>query len=113
MNKKIYFTTLSLGENYTRDYTLRLIEQVLTLTNQYFAVATDRPDIIREKFPNEDGILIDYIDRYEQKIRLKLGHKDSWVDDFNFNMRYLCLRQLLDKEDCYIIWTDCDNSLVW
>jgi hypothetical protein len=113
MNKKIYFTTLSLGENYTRDYTLRLIEQVLTLTNQYFAVATDRPDIIREKFPNEDRILIDYIDRYEQKIRLKLGHKDSWVDDFNFNMRYLCLRQLLDKEDCYIIWTDCDNSLVW
>jgi hypothetical protein len=110
--KNIYFTTLSLGENYTRDYTCNLIDDVLTKTSHYFAVTTDCPKIITERFGKNKRILIDKIDRSKLKVRLPIG-PPKLASDFNFNMRYLCLRQLLELEDSIVIWTDCDNSLDW
>ena len=44
--KPIYFTTLSLGENYTKDYTIKLIDQVLNKTNHFFALTTDCPSML-------------------------------------------------------------------
>jgi hypothetical protein len=111
--KKIYFTTLSLGENYTKDYACSLIDDVLTKTPHYFAVTTDFPDVIRERFGDNDRILIDTINRNDFMVRIPIGHLGSCSSDFNFNMRYVCLRQLLDLEDSIVIWTDCDNSLDW
>lgn len=110
--KNIYFTTLSLGENYTRDYACNLIADVLEKTNHYFAITTDCPDIIRSRFGNNKKILIDTINRNDFKIRLNVG-PNRYSSDFNFNMRYRCLTQLLDLEDSIVIWTDCDNSLEW
>jgi hypothetical protein len=111
--KKIYFTTLSLGENYTKDYACKLIKEVLEKTNHYFAITTDCKKSITDVFGENERILIDEIDRDSLQIRIPFNSKDSYISDFNFNMRYLCLRQLLDKDDAYVIWTDCDNSLDW
>ena len=40
-------TTLSIGENYTRDYTCRLIEDVLNLSDIDIYVTTDFESIIK------------------------------------------------------------------
>lgn len=112
--KPIYFTTLSLGENYTKDYTIKLIDQVLNKTNHFFALTTDCPTIVRDHYPNNDRILIDTISKKDFKIRLPIGSPEGPATDFNFNMRYRCIEQLLSIEkDFYTIWTDCDNSLEW
>jgi hypothetical protein len=109
--KNIYFTTLSLGQNYTRDYACNLIDDVLTRTNHKFAITTDHPQTIISRFGNNDKILIDTINRDDFKVRLPIG--SAGANDFNFNMRYICLKQLLDLDDSIVIWTDCDNSLEW
>lgn len=113
--KPIYFTTLSLGQNYTKDYTCKLLDQVLNKTNHFFAVTTDCPETIWDIYgKSNDRILIDIIDRNDFKIRLPIGSPDGPATDFNFNMRYRCLEQLIKLDhDFNVIWTDCDNSLEW
>jgi hypothetical protein len=112
--KPIYFTTLSLGENYTRDYTLKLIDEVLTKTSHNFALTTDCGSMVNDYYPNNNRILIDNISKKDFKIRLPIGSPEGPASDFNFNMRYRCIEQLLSvPEDFYTIWTDCDNSLEW
>ena len=112
--KPIYFTTLSLGENYTRDYTCKLLDEVLEKTNHFFAITTDCPKLIKNKYGNNDRILMDVISRDDFRIRLPIGSPDGRASDFNFNIRYRCLQQLLDiDQEFYTIWTDCDNSLEW
>jgi hypothetical protein len=113
MKKNIYFTTLSLGENYTRDYACNLIADVLEKTDHNFAITTDCPDTIKNRFGDNKKILIDTINRNDFKIRIPIGSAHSYSSDFNFNMRYRCLEQLLHLPDSIVIWTDCDNSLEW
>ena len=55
---KILITTLSIGENYTRDYTLRMIEDVILLTDVDIYITTDCKNIIIDKFGNLDRIKI-------------------------------------------------------
>ena len=110
--ENIYFVTLSIGVNYTRDYTLRLIGDVLSKTPHMFVVTTDVPEIITEKFPNNERIKITYIDKSKCRIRLPIGI-NKLSDDFNFNLRYNCLEALTKIESGVAIFTDCDNSLEW
>jgi hypothetical protein len=105
--KKV-ITTLSIGENYTRDYTCRLIEDVLRLTNIEIYITTDFPGLILEKFGKLDRIKITEVLRKDIQLRVP---KD--VGDFNFNMKYLCLIPVMDLDDTIIIFTDCDNSFDW
>lgn len=108
----IYFVTLSVGVNYTKEYTLLLIEDILTKTPHKIIITTEVPDIITEKYPNNDRIILNIIDRLKYKVRLPIGEM-KYSSDFNFNLRYLCLEPLLNMEDGVVIFTDCDNSLEW
>jgi hypothetical protein len=108
---RIIITTLSLGENYTKDYTLRMIEDVLNMSNAEFHITTDCKHIITEKY-NNDRIKIREINREDVVVRLPIG-PNKHANDFNFNMRYLCLEHVQDIEDAMIIFTDCDNSFDW
>ena len=58
---RILITTLSLGENYTRDYTLRMIEDVLNMSDVDFYVTTDCRHLIDDKFGINDRIKINEI----------------------------------------------------
>lgn len=109
---KILITTLSLGENYTKDYTLRMIEDILNMSDIDFYVTTDCKDIIIEKFGNNDRIKINEIRREDVVVRLPIGVYKA-ASDFNFNMRYLCLEHVQDIDDAVVIFTDCDNSFDW
>lgn len=109
----IIFTTLSLGIPYTRDYCLKLINDVLKRTQHSICITTDCKDIIIEQYPNEPRIIIKEIKREDLKIRINTDWGFGYSDDFNFNMRYMCLEMLKDMEDHVIIFTDCDNSLDW
>ena len=82
-------------------------------TSHSFAIVTDCKKLIIDIFGENERILIDEVNRNDLKIRIPIDSKESHSSDFNFNLKYLCLRQLLDKEDAYIVWTDCDNSLEW
>jgi hypothetical protein len=107
---KIVITTLSVGENYTRDYTLKLIHDVLELSNLDIYITTDFPNIIKEKYGNNDRIKITTVNRDDLVIRVKVGESAS---DFNFNLRYLCFDPVKELEDTLVIFTDCDNSFDW
>lgn len=109
---KILITTLSLGENYTKDYTLRMIDDVLLLTDIDIYVTTDCRYLIDEKFGISERIKINEIDRSQLKVSLPIG-PNKGTKDFNFNMRYLCLEHVQDIDDAVIIFTDCDNSFDW
>jgi hypothetical protein len=109
---KIALTTLSFGQNYTKDYTCRMIEDVLKLSNIDFYITTDCEEIITEKFGVNDRIKIHNIKRDEVKIRIPIG-ENKLSNDFNFNMRYLSLIPVMDLEDTIVIFTDCDNSFDW
>lgn len=112
METNIYFCTLSLGEKYTTDYTLRLINDVLNRTKHKIAITTELPEIIEKVYPNENRIIINKIDRSKLTVRLPIGPMRG-ASDFNFNMRYMCLSPLLNIEKGTVIFTDCDNSLSW
>lgn len=109
----IAFTTLSLGLPYTKDYCLRLIEDVLTKTPHSIYVTTDRKELIIEKYPNEPRIVIKEIKREDVVLRINTDWATGHADDFNFNMRYLCFDDVKNLENHVIIFTDCDNSLDW
>jgi hypothetical protein len=106
----IVITTLSIGENYTKDYTNRLIQDVLNLSDLTIYVTTDCPNIINDVFGVNDRIIITNINRDDIVVRLKIN---EYSDDFNFNLRYLCLNPVKDLNDTVIIFTDCDNSFDW
>jgi hypothetical protein len=103
--------TLSFGENYTRDYTLRLIDDVINLSNCELYITTDQRKLI-ESHINNDRIKIFDIDRDSVKIRIPVG-ENKYSDDFNFNMRYISLEPVKNINDSLIIFTDCDNSFDW
>lgn len=103
------FATLSLGKNYTTDYFLRFADDVLNKTPASIVVATDLPEVIEEKFKT-DRIIIQKIDRNDFKIRLFIG-PGKGASDFNFNMRYICLKPFEHVQADYIYFTDCDNSI--
>jgi hypothetical protein len=65
---KILITTLSIGENYTRDYTLRMIEDVILLTDIDIYITTDCKDIIIDKFGDTDRVKIKEINRDDIKV---------------------------------------------
>jgi hypothetical protein len=110
---KIAFTTLSLGENYTRDYCLKLINDVLTKTDHSIYITTDFKSIIDEKYPNNNRVFITEIQRENLTIRINTDWGHGHATDFNFNMRYMCLEPLVNLTDYVVIFTDCDNSLDW
>jgi hypothetical protein len=109
---KILLCTLSFGVNYTKDYTLRMIEDVLKMSNIEFYITTDCREIIENNFPNNPRIHITDIKREDLTIRLFTTHTKSG-DDFNFNMRYISLLPVTDIDDSIVIFTDCDNSFDW
>jgi hypothetical protein len=109
---KFALTTLSFGKNYTKDYALRLIEDVLNISNLEIFITTDCKDMIMEKFGINDRIKIQEISREEVTIRIPIGPSKS-SDDFNFNMKYISLLPVVDLEDYVVIFTDCDNSFDW
>lgn len=111
----IIFCTLSIGINYTRDYTIQLIEEVLSKTSSRIAITTDEPDIITSKFGYNPRILIEYFDRTKYKIRLPIGPLTNGIthaSDFNFNLKYTVLHQLLDVPEKYVFFMDCDDQIV-
>jgi hypothetical protein len=109
---KTVLTTLSFGENYTRDYTLRMIEDVLNLSPIDFYITTDCRHIIEDKYGDNNRIHITDLKRDEVQIRVPIG-ENKGASDFNFNMRYLSLVPVMDLEDTMVIFTDCDNSFDW
>jgi hypothetical protein len=109
----IIFTTLSLGVSYTRDYTNKLINDILNKTKHSISITTDCKNIILEKYPNEKRILINEINREDLILRINVDWGKGSANDFNFNMRYICLDKVKDFEDYIVIFTDCDNSLEW
>jgi hypothetical protein len=109
----IIFTTLSLGFNYTKDYSLKLINDILTKTPHSIAVTTDFKDVILKEYPNEKRIIINEIDRNNLTIRINTDWGMGNDSDFNFNIRYMCFEPVKSMTDCVIIFTDCDNSLDW
>lgn len=109
--KKI-LTTLSLGETYTRHYTLKLIEDTLNITPLDIYIVTDFRDIIEETYGSNPRIFISDITRDEFKLRIPIG-PNKGADDFNFNLRYRALEFVQDLEDTLVIFTDCDNSVDW
>jgi len=109
---KTVLTTLSFGENYTRDYTLRMIDDVLNMSPMDFYITTDCRHIIDEKYSNNKRIYITELNRDEIKIRIPIG-ENKVSNDFNFNMRYLSLVPVMDLNNTMIIFTDCDNSFDW
>jgi len=108
---KYVFTTLSIGENHTRDYTLRLLNDVITKTEQDILVVTDVPDLIRNTF-SSNRIKFNVLDRSKIKIRLWVNQPHS-SSDFNFNLKYHCFEPLVGTNYDYVIFTDCDNSIEW
>lgn len=109
-DEDIIFCTLSVGKRYTEDYTCKLIDDVLRNTRCRFAITTDFPDIIKNTFPGENRLLIDFFDRNLYKLRLPIGPNKA-ASDFNFNVRYTALKQCLSVPEKFVIFTDCDNSL--
>lgn len=109
---KIIITTLSLGENYTKDYTLRMIDDVLKMSEIEIYITTDCKHIITNMYGENDRIKIKEIKREDVVIRLPIGPNKA-ANDFNFNMRYLCLEHVKDIDDSVVIFTDCDNSFDW
>jgi hypothetical protein len=106
---KHWFATLSFGKNYTTDYTLRFIDDILRLTPASVAVTTDLPEIITDKF-NTDRVFINKMNRDDYKIRLPIG-PGKHASDFNFNMRHICLKPFEQLEADVVYFTDCDNSI--
>lgn len=109
----IAFTALSLGIPYTRDYSLKLINDVLTKTKYPIYIVTDEKNIILEKYPDEPRIFIKEVNRKDLTLRINTDWGEGYGDDFNFNMRYMCFEEVKELEDHVIIFTDCDNSLDW
>lgn len=110
MDSDILFCTLSVGKNYTKDYTCKLTQDILQNTKCRIAITTDFPDIITSTFPDEPRILLDVFNRSNYKLRLPTD-KTHYSHDFNFNVRYTALRQCIGQPEKYIFFTDCDNSL--
>lgn len=109
----IVVTTLSIGENYTKHYTLRMAEDILKFSDLNFYITTDCRYIIDEMYPDNPRIHINEVKRENIKIRLPIcdaNDKPSYSDDFNFNLRYLCLEPVKDLDETVVIFTDCDNS---
>lgn len=105
-------TTLSVGETYTKYYTLKLIEDTLNITPLDIYIVTDFRNIIEEKYGDNPRIFISDITRDEFKLRIPIG-PNKGADDFNFNLRYRALEFVQDLEDTLIIFSDCDNSVDW
>jgi hypothetical protein len=108
----IIITTLSLGYNYTKDYCLRMIEDVLNMSDMIIYITTDHPHLINEKFGENDRIKLKIVNKNDLTVRIPIGPNKA-ANDFNFNMRYLCLEHVQDIQDTLIIFTDCDNSFDW
>jgi uncharacterized pyridoxamine 5'-phosphate oxidase family protein len=107
---EIVLTTISLGENYTRDYACKLINDVLSLSDIKIYLTTDNPKIIYESFGNNERIKVNEINRDDLQIRVKI---DEHADDFNFNLKYLCFEPVKDLDETVVIYTDCDCSFDW
>jgi len=89
-----------------------MIEDVLSLSKIDIYVTTDCSQLIRDKFGENSRIKIKELNRDDLKVRLPIG-PNKGADDFNFNMRYLCLDHVKELENSLIIFTDCDNSFDW
>lgn len=109
--KKI-LTTLSLGVEYTTEYTLRLIEDVLKHSSLDLYITTNCRDVIESRYGNEPRIFLKDVNLKDIQIRIPIGPNKA-ADDFNFNIRYLCLEHVQDINDALVIFTDCDNSFDW
>lgn len=109
---KVVVTTLSLGENYTKDYTLRMAEDILKLSDMDFYITTDCGWLIDEVYSDNPRIHVNEFNRKDYKVRLPIGI-NKLSSDFNFNLRYLCLEPVMDLDETVVIFTDCDNSFDW
>lgn len=108
---KIAFTTLSIGESYTKDYTLKLINDVLNKTTHSIYITTDCVNIINQIYGNESRVILTEIKRENIQLRINTDWGVGYSNDFN--LRYVCFESVKDLEDHMIIFTDCDNSLDW
>jgi hypothetical protein len=109
---RIILVTLSLGEPYTRGYTMRMIEDVLKLSDLEFYITTDCPHVIEELYKDNERIKIHTVDLTDVKTKLFISAAQN-ATDWNFNIRYKCVEPVMDIEDAVVIWTDCDNSFDW
>jgi len=109
---RIILVTLSLGGQYTRGYTLRMIEDVLKLSDLEFHITTDCPQVIEEKYKDNEKIKINHFNLDGVKTKLHIGNPKG-ATDWNFNLRYKTIETVMDIEDAVVIWTDCDNSFDW
>jgi hypothetical protein len=108
----IVLTTLSIGENYTKDYTLKLIDDILNITPIDCFITTDCPNIIIEKYGDNKRIHINSLNRENLKIRIPIG-ENKLADDFNFNLKYLAFEPVMNLNNTVVIFLDCDNSIDW
>lgn len=108
----IVITTLSIGEEYTRKYTLRMIKDVLEKSDVKFYITTDHPEIIQERYSNHERIILNVLRTEDYPITLPIG-SNKHASDFNFNLRYLCLEPVENLDNTLVIFTDCDNSFDW
>jgi hypothetical protein len=108
----IVITTLSIGEEYTTKFTLRMIKDILEKSDVTFYITTDKPEIITSLYPENDRIILRVINTDDYPIRLPIGLYKA-ATDFNFNLRYLCLEHVQDLDNTLVIFTDCDNSFDW
>jgi len=109
--KKV-LTTLSLGAEYTSEYTIRLIKDVLELSSLDLYVTTNCRDVIEGVYGQNERIKIKDINLKDVKIRIPMG-ENKGGDDFNFNLKYLCFEPVMKFTDALILYTDCDNSFDW
>jgi hypothetical protein len=110
--RTVYLTTLSFGEYYTSKFTLKLIEDVLTLSDLKIHITTDVGHIVKEKYGNNDRVILNEIDLNTVKVRLWVNQVKV-SDDFNFNLKYLTFKDICEDENSVVIFTDCDNSFDW
>ena len=106
------FCSLSIGLPYTRDYTIPLIKEILSMTTSRLAITTDQVQFLQAEFPNEPRLILTHFDSSKHKLRLQISPYPDAATDFNFNLKYLVFEPILDAPEPYVVYTDCDNSMI-
>ena len=97
---KIVLTTLSFGKNYTKDYTCRLIDDVLKMSNIDLYITTDCEDVIKDQFGENERININKITRDDVKIRL-YTNESKFGNDFFLKNYHPRVDQMVDTLSIY------------
>jgi hypothetical protein len=110
--RNLYLVTLSIGKHYTEKFANKLIYDVLNNSDLKIYITTDVPEIVEEKFGNNERIVLNKINTDDIAVRLWLN-ENKVSSDFNFNLKYLCFDKIYEDQNSVVIFTDCDNSFEW